>query len=82
MTTLFQLAAEYRDAAQSLAALDADEQTVIDTLDGLASPLEEKARNVALVIGNLEALAEAEAKAAGELQDRAKARSARDHARS
>ena len=72
MTALYELTAEYRRAAEALADLDADEQTVADTLDGLRFPLEEKARNVALVVGNIEALAEATSDAASKLADRAK----------
>jgi hypothetical protein len=57
-TALYVLSAEYRDAAAKLADMDLDEQTVADTLDGLAGELEAKAQNVALFTRNLEALAD------------------------
>ena len=57
--TLFKLADEYIAAAQQLAEMDLDEQTVADTLDGLSGDLEVKATNVAMFTRNLEATAEA-----------------------
>lgn len=56
--TLYQIAAEYRSAADTLAELDMDEQTVADTLDSISGDLTVKAQNVAFVIRNLEASAE------------------------
>lgn len=57
MTQLFLLSAEYKAAADKLADLDLDEQTIADTLEGLAGELETKARNVAAFARNLEATA-------------------------
>lgn len=53
--TLFDLAEEFEVAAATLYDSDLDEQTITDTLEGLQFPIEEKARNVAFVIRNLEA---------------------------
>lgn len=76
MTTnvaLYQLAGEYREAADRLHDLDLDEQTIADTLEGLAGALEAKATNVAFVVRNLEALAEQIKVAEGEMTKRRKA---------
>ena len=59
MTALYEIAAEYRDAATKLAELDLDAQTVADTLEGLSGDLETKAQNVAFFVRNLEATAAA-----------------------
>jgi hypothetical protein len=53
--SLFLIAAEYRAAAEKLADLDLDAQTVADTLDSLSGELELKAQNVAMFVRNLEA---------------------------
>ena len=58
-TALYILANEYLSAAQQLADLDLDAQTVADTLEGLSGDLEVKATNVAMFARNLEATAEA-----------------------
>ena len=58
MTALYLLAEEYRAAAEKLADLDLDEQTVADTLESLAGSVEVKATNVAAFARNLEALAD------------------------
>ncbi len=52
---LYQLSDEYLQAAERLADLDLDEQTVADTLEGMSGELEAKAINVAMFIRNLEA---------------------------
>ena len=57
MTALYILAQEYSEAMSALADLDMDEQTVADTLEGLAGDLEVKAINVASFARNLEATA-------------------------
>jgi hypothetical protein len=59
MTSLYLLAHEYRAAADQLADLDLDEQTVADTLEGMVGDLEVKAANVAMMARNLEATAAA-----------------------
>jgi hypothetical protein len=57
-TALYVLADDYLAAAQQLADLDMDPQTVADTLEGLSGDLEVKATNVAMFVRNLEASAE------------------------
>lgn len=57
MTALYEIAAEYRMQALQLAELDLDDQTVADTLEAIQWPVEEKARAVAAVIGNIDAMA-------------------------
>ena len=57
-TALYVLSDEYIAAAQTLADLDLDPQTVADTLEGLAGEVEVKATNVAMFVRNLEASAE------------------------
>jgi hypothetical protein len=59
MTALYLIANEYRDAAQKLADLDLDEQTIADTLESLSGDLEVKAQSVAYMVRNLEVTAEA-----------------------
>lgn len=59
MTALYLIAAEYRNDAAALSDLDLDEQTVADTLEGMAGALEAKAENVALFARNLEVTAAA-----------------------
>lgn len=56
---LYELADLYLEDLGKLADLDLDEQTVQDTLEGLAGELEVKATNVAAFARNLEASAEA-----------------------
>lgn len=55
--TLFQIAAEYRHITDVLMDSGADEQTLADTLEGEAWPLELKAQNYGFVIRNLQATA-------------------------
>lgn len=57
MTQLYVLAQEYRTAADKLADLDLDEQTLTDTLEGMSGDLEVKATNTAMLVRNLEATA-------------------------
>lgn len=57
-TSLYVLADEYLIAADRLADLDLDDQTIADTLEGLAGALEVKATNVACFVRNLESAAE------------------------
>lgn len=58
MNTLFNLAAEYKAASDKLHDSDLDEQTIADTLEGMAGELEAKATNVGFVIRNLDSMAE------------------------
>lgn len=66
--TLYVLADEYKEAIDCLSDMDLPEQAIMDTLESLRFPLEEKATNVAMFCRNLEASAaaikEAEAKMA------------------
>ena len=48
-----------RDLNEMLYSGDIDEQTVTDTLDGIRGEIEEKAKNVAMYIGNIESTAKA-----------------------
>lgn len=59
MAALYELSADYRAAAQQLADMEQDEQTVADTLEGMAGDIEVKAQNIAYVVRNLEVAAEA-----------------------
>lgn len=73
MTTLYELVADFRADASKLADLDADEQTVLDTLESLRYPVEQKCLNVAAVCRNLEAVAESIRAAEAEMAARRKA---------
>jgi hypothetical protein len=57
MTALYLLASEYRAAADRLADMDLDEQTVADTLESISGDLEVKAKNVAAFARNMETTA-------------------------
>lgn len=71
-TSLYSLASEYQSAAERLADLELDEQTIADTLEGLSGELEVKATNVAMFVRNLESSAEAIKAAEGEMAKRRK----------
>lgn len=58
LPALYELAAEYREAAERLQSLELDEQTIADTLEGLSGEIEVKATNVAFMARNMESLAE------------------------
>ena len=58
MSALYLIAQEYRAAAELLADLDLDAQTVADTLDSISGELEQKSVAVAMFARNLEATAE------------------------
>jgi hypothetical protein len=57
--TLFEIAQEYRHITDVLMDSGVDEQTLTDTLEGEAWPLELKAQNYAFVVRNLETTAAA-----------------------
>lgn len=59
MTALYVIANDYRAAAEKLAEMELDEQTIADTLESLSGDLEVKAQNVAFMVRNLEVTAEA-----------------------
>jgi Siphovirus Gp157 len=71
--TLFQIADNYLADIQKLEELDLDEQTFLDTLEGLSGELEVKATNVAMFVKNLEASADAIEKAENQMAARRKA---------
>lgn len=77
MTQLFLIAAEYRGMAERLADLDLDEQTIADTLEAEGGALVAKGTNVAFVVRNLEASAEAIKAAEQQMAARRKAIEAR-----
>jgi hypothetical protein len=56
MSTLFDLAAEYREAADKLAELDLPDEVVRDTLESLSGDLSAKATNIAAMCANWAAL--------------------------
>ena len=74
MSALYELAAEYREAAHKLADLDIDEQTIADTLEGMAGDIEQKAVAVAMIIKNKQAEADAIAYAIAGMAERQKAK--------
>jgi hypothetical protein len=59
MSALYLLAGEYRAAADKLADMDLDPQTLADTLESLTGDLEVKAVNVGMLVRNMEATAAA-----------------------
>lgn len=73
MTALYVLADEYRAAAEAMADMDMDEQTIADTLEGMAGDLDAKAVNVAMFARNLEATAVAIKDAEAQMAQRRKA---------
>lgn len=73
MTALFVLAGDYRAAAEKLANLDLDAETVADTLESLSGELEVKAQNVGFMIRNIEATVAAVKEFTKAQADRAKA---------
>lgn len=70
--TLFQIAAEYRHITDVLMDSGVDEQTLADTLEGEAWPLELKAQNYGFVIRNLQATAASIKEAEKQMADRRK----------
>lgn len=77
LPALYELTREYRDAAEHLADLELDEQTVADTLEGLSGDFEAKATNVAMFARNLEATAAQIKDAEAQMATRRKAIEAR-----
>ena len=73
MTALFDIAREYREAADKLADLDLPPEAIEDTLESLSGDLEVKATNTAFVIRNLEASAAAIKEAEAQMAARRKA---------
>lgn len=71
--TLFEIASQYRHITDVLMDAGVDEQTLTDTLDGEAWPLELKAQNYGFVIRNLESTAASIKEAEKQMADRRKA---------
>lgn len=71
--SLYEISLEYRAAAEKLADLDLDAQTIADTLEGLSGDLATKAQNVAFFVRNLEATAAAIKQAEADMAARRKA---------
>ena len=74
---LYEISNTYLATAQQLAELDIDEQTLTDTLESEAWPVEEKARAVSAMILNIQAEADMVKATANRLSDRAKTLQAR-----
>lgn len=72
MTTLFELAAEYRAISDKLHDTEMDDQTIADTLEGFGGDLQDKAVNVAKFFRNIEADADKIEEAANQMLARAK----------
>ena len=71
--SLYQLAAEHRDALARLEDLDLPPETVADTLESLGGELQAKAENVVAFMRNLETTAAAIKEAEGAMAARRKA---------
>lgn len=74
---LYELAADFRETADRLADMELDEQTLRDTLESIAYPVEQKAVQVAAFVRNLEAAAEQIKQAEKQMADRRKAMESR-----
>lgn len=70
---LYEISTQYLATAQQLAELDIDHQTLADTLEAEAWPVEEKVRAVSAVILNLQAEADMVKGTADRIAKRAKA---------
>lgn len=77
MTALFVLAQDYRAAADKLADLELDDQTIADTLEGMSGELEVKATATAMVVRNMQAVAASIKDAEASMAARRKALEAR-----
>lgn len=70
---LYEISSQYLADLNKLNELELDEQTFLDTLEGLSGELEQKAINVAMYIKNLEVSADAIKQAEKSMADRRKA---------
>lgn len=77
MSTLFELATEYRQDVAKLADLDIDDQTLADSLEAVEWPLAVKARNIGALITDLESQADAVLQVEARIVARRKALQAR-----
>jgi len=73
LPSLYELTNEYEAALAELADMELDDETLKDTLEGLAGTLEVKAVNVALFVRNLESTAAAIKDAEKAMSDRRRA---------
>lgn len=73
MTTLYEIAAEFRTDLDKLSDLDLPPEVVADTLEGMSGALEAKATNIASLVRNLEVTAEAIKDAEAQMAKRRKA---------
>ena len=71
--TLYELAHDYRAAAEKLSDLDLPPEVIEDTLESMSGDLEAKATNTAMVVRNLEATAAAIKEAEKQMAERRKA---------
>lgn len=71
-TALYALVETYREDAAKLNDLDLDEQTVLDTLEGMTGDIEVKAKNVALMYMSMDMMAEAHKARAAVIAERGK----------
>lgn len=71
--TLYEMATEFRQTAELLADMDLDPQTITDTLEAAAFPVEQKCAQVAAFIRNMEATAEQIKQAEKQMAERRKA---------
>lgn len=77
MTRLFDLAAEYREAADKLADLELPPEVVRDTLEGMSGDLTVKATNIAMMTADWRALAASIREAERRMAERRRAIEAR-----
>ena len=78
LPALYTIVAEFREQAEQLADMDLDEATLKDTLESIKWPVEEKARAVAAVIGNMGAANDMLAEFVKRKQEQLKASKARE----
>lgn len=71
MSNLYALSAEYQAASDRLHDMELDDQTIVDTLEGMVGDIEEKWKNIIFVVRNLNAMAEARKAAAKTMLDMA-----------
>ena len=69
--TLYQLADEFKATAEKLLEMDLPQEVIDDTLEGERLPIEQKSRNIAALILNIESAAEQKKKAADTMKKRA-----------
>jgi len=83
LTTLYEIAAEYRTDMEKLADLDLSPEAIADTIEGMSGALQQKAQNIGSLVKHLEVTADAMKDAEAQLYKRRKAVEARiDHIKS